>query len=79
MNSIRSIFVVGGLFALISLAFSAVFSLILAWFFMWLWNDAFVPITGLPPLSYWRAVELLLLFLVVKFAIGGVAISGESK
>jgi hypothetical protein len=61
------------------MALSAVVSLILAWLFMWLWNDAFVPITKLPPLDYWRAVELLLLLLVVKCAIGGVTISGNSK
>ena len=79
MNSFRSIFIVGTFLALVSMALSAVVSLILAWLFMWLWNDALAPITKLPPLGYWRAVELLLLLLVVKYAIGGVTISGDSK
>ena len=75
MNSILSVVIVGLLMALLSIVLAAIYSLIVAWLFMWLWNDAFGPVTGLAPIGYWRAVELLLLFIVVRHAVSGVKVS----
>ena len=79
MNSFRSIVIVGLLMIPMSLVLTAIYSIILEWPFMWLWNDAFVPVKGLAPTGYWRAVELLLLFLVMRHAVSGVTVSGNQK
>jgi len=78
MNSFRSFLAVGGALAALSIALTLCFLLLLAYPFMWLWNAAIVPVTGLATLTYWRSVGFLLLAFIIKLVVSGVKLSGST-
>lgn len=79
MNRIREFFALLGAMAVISVVLSVGILFALAYPFMRLWNFAVVPVTGLALLDYWHAVGLLVLAHVLRWAVGGVGLSGQVK
>ena len=69
--------VVPSLLTLTSVGLNLVFTALLAFPFEWVWNWSVVPL--LPCISYWRAVGLLLLWLILRIAGEGVKISAETR
>jgi hypothetical protein len=55
-----------GRIGLISLVLNAAIIAALAWPFEHLWNSALTPLGGVPAISYWRALELGLLWRILK-------------
>lgn len=58
---------------------SLVLSVVLAFAFEWLWNEALVPAVHVEEVGYWRSVGLLLLAVIVGAAAKSVTISRQGK
>ncbi|HWD40181.1 MAG TPA: hypothetical protein VG944_15130 [Fimbriimonas sp.] len=79
MHQLKQYIFLGRAMLVASATLSIFAILILAYPFMRLWNFTVVPVKSSAALTYFRAFGLLILATIVKWAVGGVPVSGEAK
>jgi hypothetical protein len=73
----RAIIALAGLLSLGALVLNAVWLVVLALPFSWLWNWTLVPLVRVPVIGYWRALGLLLLWHLLHLVGEGVKLSAK--